>query len=40
MVKPKSTGSKEKNKTNENSKPTATKKKFYRLIVKMVEDKN
>ena len=40
MVKSKSTGRKENNKTNENSKPTATKKKLYRLLVKMVEGGN
>ena len=40
MVKSKSTGSKGKNKTTENSKPTATEKKLYRLLVKMVEEKN
>ena len=40
MMKLKSIGRKEKNKTNENSKPTATKKKLYRLLVKMVEGKN
>ena len=40
MVKSKSTERKEKNKTNENSKPTSTKKKFYKLLVKMVEEKN
>ena len=40
MVKSKSTVREKKNKTNENSKPTAKNKKFYRLLVKMVEDKN
>ena len=39
MVKSKSTSRKENNKTNENSKPISTKKKLYRLLVKMVEDK-
>ena len=39
MLKSKSTGRKENNKTNENSKPKATKKKLYRLLVKMVMEK-
>ena len=40
MVKSNSTEMRENNKTNENSKPTATKKKLYSLLVKMVEEKN
>ena len=40
MVKLKLKGRKENNKTTDNSKPTATKKKLYRLLVKTVEERN